>query len=277
MEENSIMALARELSRHHGWKLSESDLERLVKGAMSYLRSCGGQEEKIETVLVNYYLYSPTVRVLVDPAAPPFERDSLVTSWQDYLRRVVCQVWVRRGPIPDYEVEDVVQSAWERILKGRSQFRYQSKLETWIYAIVVNTDGELRRRTSRQLEIPFGELPPESCRDTLLDVPDVIIEKEQQVMIREAVIECLVAIGQTRKRISAWMKAYPQKLDGLARDLIEVLSGDLSQHKLVEKYPWSEPTMSRIIGDLRGLLQTRLRERNGCFQASNVTETKEVK
>lgn len=276
MKENSIMALAHKLSRHHGWKLSESDLERLVKEAMPYLRSCGGQEEKLESVLVNYYIYSPTVRVLVDPAASSFERDSLVMSWQDYLRKVVCQVWAKRGPIPAYEGEDVVQSAWERILEGLSRFRYQSKLETWIYAIVVNTDGELRRRTSRQPEIPSGELPPESCREMSLDVPDVIIEKEQQVMIREAVIECLVAIGQTRKRISAWMKAYPQKLDGLARDLIEVLIGDLSQHKLVEKYPWSEPTMSRIIGDLRVLLQTRLRERNGCFQTSNVTETKEV-
>ena len=48
--------------------------------------------------------------------------------------------------------QDIVQEAWLRVVPRLGQFRWQSKLRTWLCAVVVNVHREELRRRARETE-----------------------------------------------------------------------------------------------------------------------------
>jgi len=64
-------------------------------------------------------------------------------------------------------VEEVVQDAWEAILRGIERFEGRSKLSTWIYAIVANKARKRAKREGRSS--PISGLSETEGPDTLMD------------------------------------------------------------------------------------------------------------
>ncbi len=278
-EENYFLRIAKELNQLFNWGLVENEIECLIKEVMPYVRACYGDEESVKKVINYFYNSRPIVRMLTNLDAPSWERDRIAVLWHKYLQKKVGLIWSRRGPIPGCDSEDVAQKAWEYILKGLKGFRFQSKLEVWIYKIVLNTDSDLRRRAFRRPPEPwevYDGLNLEKNGIMPTDILTAVIRKEQENEMLTAIIESLVEVAQTRTRLAEWIEVYPIKLNELATKIIQVLIGDLSQHELAEYLLSSEPTVSRIINDMKKVLPDRLRERKYCSQTSNLTGIKEV-
>ncbi|MEP3524950.1 MAG: sigma-70 family RNA polymerase sigma factor [Hyphomicrobiales bacterium] len=84
-------------------------------------------------------------------------------------------------------VEDVVQTAFGKILDGLAGFEGRSKIKTWMHRIVINETLMVVRKRSRLNEDSLDELLPifdkNKCRieepwDTI-DTPELLMEKSQ--------------------------------------------------------------------------------------------------
>jgi hypothetical protein len=141
---------------------------------------------------------------------------------------------VTKSPVPGYELDDVVQTAWLRILKGIKSFRFRSQFETWVYRIVVNTHLEMLRSPNRiqvagtDPDDGGGFNPPDPRPNPLQQV----IRSEDEESFRAMIKKALLDIAPTRSTVQKWLKEYPEGLTCLSADFFNAIVKDISQHEL---------------------------------------------
>jgi RNA polymerase sigma-70 factor (ECF subfamily) len=91
------------------------------------------------------------------PLRDPERMDALIRSLEPRLTAVALGV----TKDPD-ATQDVLQNAFEKVLRHGEKFRGQARVSTWLYRIVTNEALIWRRKQSRRRESPLedrGEVP----------------------------------------------------------------------------------------------------------------------
>ena len=117
----------------------------------------------------------------LDPADPAFERH--LEALRPRMKAVAHRV-VRRPEV----AEDVVQSAYEKALRGLAGFDGRARLSTWLHRIVVNeglmwlrTEGRRRKRFASEHE---SGIDPDAHRDPDADPSRRLFETERLALLR---------------------------------------------------------------------------------------------
>jgi RNA polymerase sigma-70 factor (ECF subfamily) len=91
------------------------------------------------------------------PLRDPERLGALIRSLEPRLAAVALGV----TKDPD-AAQDVLQNAFEKVLRDGEKFRGQSRVSTWLYRIVTNEALMWRRRQSRRRESPLEDRGEES-------------------------------------------------------------------------------------------------------------------
>jgi len=126
------------------------------------------------------------------------------------------------------EVEDVVQETWIRAAQGLADFRWQSRLRTWLAGVAVNCCREQRRRIGRRREegphrerrVPPGVAPESLDLERAIgDLP----EEQRDVLVlyalgghthEEVAAHLGIAPGTSKSRLFHARRALRAQLDG---------------------------------------------------------------
>lgn len=81
----------------------------------------------------------------------------LVRRWDDELRGLVWSV-LREAD----QLDDVLQSAYEKAFRSLGRFRHESSLKTWVYSICLRTAIDHQRYEGRRRHDDLGTVAPRS-------------------------------------------------------------------------------------------------------------------
>ena len=77
------------------------------------------------------------------------------------------------------EAEEVLQTVYLKIVEGKAQFRGESSLKTWLFAVIRKTAiGEYRKKLVRNL-VFIGGLEKRDAATPLVDAPGAAFEKSE--------------------------------------------------------------------------------------------------
>lgn len=149
---------------------------------------------------------------------------------------LACCAWDREL------AEDVLQTAYLRVLSGNAAFRGTSTLKTWIFGVIrLTAKGEARRRmfwrarngsVALAMEIPDARVGADvgvECgerRETLIRALATLSSRQRQVLqlvfyhdmtIEEAAVAMQVSLGSARTHYARGKKALAQKLAAVVR------------------------------------------------------------
>jgi RNA polymerase sigma-70 factor (ECF subfamily) len=111
------------------------------------------------------------------PLRDPVRLGALIRSLEPRLAAVALGV----TKDPD-AAQDVLQNAFEKVLRGGEKFRGQSRVSTWLYRIVTNEALMWRRQQSRRRESPLEDRGEESFAAAQIPrSPAEIAEWRQQI------------------------------------------------------------------------------------------------
>lgn len=91
----------------------------------------------------------------------------------------------RRIAPPQVDPEDVVQDALLKGFRKLSQFRNESRMETWLYKITQNSARECMRRQKGLTDISIENGRDEGDGAVTWDIPDLSKDPEEQCLYRE--------------------------------------------------------------------------------------------
>lgn len=98
---------------------------------------------------------------------------------------------------------DALQESFIKIFRHLSSFKEDSRFDTWVYRIVVNTCNDLLRKNSNQ-KITDSIYKTEDEKETVIEIPDVsgapeeVLNKKEKT---EHIISCLEKLSQEQKEI----------------------------------------------------------------------------
>ncbi len=103
------------------------------------------------------------------------------TAFRELYRRVTPTLYrlaLRLTGGHQTDAEDVVQEAWQRIVRSLPSFRWQSSFSTWAYGVTLRSGLDALRRASRR---PTGEADtdPSSLAGGSPDDPEVRVDLER--------------------------------------------------------------------------------------------------
>jgi RNA polymerase sigma-70 factor (ECF subfamily) len=154
-----------------------------------------------------------------------------------------CWGWALACCAWDRDVaEDVLQTAYLRVLSGSASFRGASTLKTWVFGVIrLTARGEARQRmfwrarngsAALALEIPDGSTGADvgvECaerRETLIRALATLSSRQRQVLqlvfyhdmtIEEAAVAMKVSLGSARTHYARGKKALAHTLAEVAR------------------------------------------------------------
>lgn len=138
-----------DLATARGWQLAEDDIERYV----SVIVSGVGQAEMSDAELVltcsSYHDDHQLVEALVRPDHP--QHHAAWEALRIYIRRVLAARDLQHL-LADcaLSIDDLLQDAISDVLRGITGFRYQSRLQTWIFTIVNHRLHRAKRSRATQ-------------------------------------------------------------------------------------------------------------------------------
>jgi len=98
---------------------------------------------------------------------------------------------------------DALQESFIKIFRHLKSFKEDSRFDTWVYRIVVNTCNDMLRKNSNQ-KITDSIFKTEDEKETILEIPDTtgspeeVFEKQEKT---EHIISCLDQLNQEQKEI----------------------------------------------------------------------------
>lgn len=98
---------------------------------------------------------------------------------------------------------DALQESFIKIFRHLNSFKEDSRFDTWVYRIVVNTCNDMLRKNSNQ-KITDSIFKTEDEKESIIEIPDVssapeeVFDKKQK---REHIISCLEQLNQEQKEI----------------------------------------------------------------------------
>lgn len=137
------LALARLLNQDPAWRLPDADLERYARAMGS---DAGMPEKQRRAKLQNYHLDHRQVQALLNQSGPSYN-----IVWADLSDRVRELLKLKIGSAYGCEdsatvIDELAQTVLTNIFENLAQFRYASRLHTWIFAIVSNHITHYYRR-----------------------------------------------------------------------------------------------------------------------------------
>ena len=132
----------------------------------------------------------------------------------------------------DAEAEDVLQSAYVKILDGKARFDGKSSLKTWMFSVIRRTAAEHRRRSLLRSAVslrfvtdhvqtsPAGNDHRSPIRGLLAELPHrqrQVLELVfyQEMTIEESAAILNVSLGTARTHYERGKKLLRQKLQGV--------------------------------------------------------------
>jgi len=141
------------------------------------------------------------------PLGDPERMDALIRSLEPRLTAVALGV----TKDPD-AARDVLQNAFEKVLRHGEKFRGQARVSTWLHRIVTNEALMWRRKQSRRRESPLedcDEAPPAGTAPPR--GPAEIAEWRQQVdRLRDALIRLPFAEHEVLRRCVLEDRSYAE-------------------------------------------------------------------
>lgn len=98
---------------------------------------------------------------------------------------------------------DALQESFIKIFRHLNSFKEDSRFDTWVYRIVVNTCNDMLRKNSNQ-KITDSIFRTEDEKETVIEIPDTtgspeeVFDKKEKT---EHIISCLDRLNQEQKEI----------------------------------------------------------------------------
>ncbi|HWQ80003.1 MAG TPA: sigma-70 family RNA polymerase sigma factor [Anaerovoracaceae bacterium] len=98
---------------------------------------------------------------------------------------------------------DALQESFIKIFRHLGSFKEDSRFDTWVYRIVVNTCNDMLRKNSNQ-KITDSIFKTEDEKDTIIEIPDLsgspeeVFDKKTKT---EHIISCLERLNHEQKEI----------------------------------------------------------------------------
>lgn len=98
---------------------------------------------------------------------------------------------------------DAIQESYIKIFRSLINFKGESKFDTWVYRIVVNTCNDILRKNSK-LKNTDSIYQTKDEKETVLEIPDLtqapenIVDRQEEANI---LLECLKKLNQNQKEI----------------------------------------------------------------------------
>lgn len=98
---------------------------------------------------------------------------------------------------------DALQESFIKIFRHLNSFKEDSRFDTWVYRIVVNTCNDMLRKNSNQ-KITDSIFKTEDERETIIEIPDIsgspeeVFDKKEKT---EHIKACLDKLNQEQKEI----------------------------------------------------------------------------
>lgn len=116
------------------------------------------------------------------------------------------KAYYRRSGVGDAAAEDLMQEAFARALRALGQFKGDSKMSTWLWAIAQNLLLEHRRKRSIESADPEGEP---------IDVDSLTMPEDRHLMDRR---DCV------RRGFAAFSEDHPERAQVIFLAMVEELS-----------------------------------------------------
>lgn len=143
------MAVLAELIREHGWSLTPEMRQRYVDRALAALGGDAPTAGDLRVTLSYYHSERDLVEALRSPDHPGSQ-----PAWETLTQHVRHIVTAKARQIAPAEItlslEDLTQEALGDIWRGLPHFRYQSRFQTWVFAVISHCLNRSIRHISTQ-------------------------------------------------------------------------------------------------------------------------------
>ena len=104
----------------------------------------------------------------------------------------------------EHDAMDVLQDSFIKIFKNLSSFNYESRFDTWVYRIVVNTCNDALRKAKNRSNVISMTPKDEEDEEYELNIPDKSAGPEEQYQKKEEsayILECMDKLVQEHREI----------------------------------------------------------------------------
>ncbi len=152
--------------------------------------------ELIETIIINYYHYSPVVKDLSSGMG-------VSSDYYYYFQKIITKKFRRHLP-QNLDLNDLVNEGWLKLLTNCHQYHYKSRFSVWSYSVFINAAREFLRKEKRhRFYMPHSlDEDPESLTNKFAvdcDIEKEIEEREKRLLLNKKVIE--IAVQRTRDAV----------------------------------------------------------------------------
>lgn len=144
----SIYRLVDAVQKENGWDLSRPLIEKLGEAVSPFVRD-SDDLIAIRRKIVNYYEYCADVKGLRQDDSPTVEK------YQQFIKKIIGKRFQNLPRI--YDLGDLVSECWIVIFrKGLNQYKYASRLTTYLYPIIIHKVLCIIRKEKKSVEERFG-------------------------------------------------------------------------------------------------------------------------
>lgn len=231
-----LAAIVMVLSNEQGWGLNADSVAYYVNALRHHIKP-DAHEAQVRRTCMNYHHDHLLVAALLNQ-----EHQLHLQIWQDwslFVLRTLHQAGLVEMNDPAVSVEDLAQESLTAFRSSLTNFRYESRLKTWAYAVVVKTVKRMRRdRSAQKRPKHLDSLDQDPYLE--LAVPDkAIVEHEvQEIVLIELVRHILRQAGNDRmvilfeyaivhdlssRQIAQIMQLHPSRVRALLTQIRAIL------------------------------------------------------
>lgn len=242
-----LSATAHALNDEYAWGRSPETLQSYAEAVSEYCTTAGKLEAKgLRQLLINYHQDHDVVAALYNR-----QHTRHLAAWQKLQSEIgstLAQLhYTRRLQLTPDSIEDLIQEASKDIWRGIEQFRYDSRLSTWLYHVVANCawrscrPGRAKRRgcgaisdsldALKEVGSPRLEAPqhprPEECalNDDLRRIIALTLGAAADTRLR-AIFELKEYEGYTIREIGCKLHLSPARVSNLLQQAKQILSAN---------------------------------------------------
>ena len=184
------------LSREEGWGLNADSVAYYVN-ALRYHIKPDADEAQVRRICMNYHQDHLLVAALLNQ-----EHRLHLQIWQDwshFVLRTLRQAGLVEMNDPAMSVEDLAQESLAAFRSSLTNFRYESRLKTWAYAVVVKTVKRMRRdRSAQKRPKKLDSLDQDPYLASAISDQAIVDHEMHEVMLIELARQILYQAGSDR-------------------------------------------------------------------------------
>lgn len=201
---DGVLKRIRHLNAVEQWMLNASQIDEYTAAITRLYPELPDNLELLDTWITNYHSEHRLIQALRDESHPDHAR-----AWNDLMRQIANQLAPKDVPADGDRqtiMSDLIQETCLQIFKAINQFKYKSRLRTWIYTIVNNQYLQYIRK----LKIRNQLIPDQSLdNDIGLELADHSEAMEHVVGFNLLHHHCITRLRQTAdQRLAAIFQYY---------------------------------------------------------------------